>query len=76
MNESVTSMIATPGGISHHHHPADNAPAENESSMMRPHEIAFAGPYPRIDSVVSDRIASAIIRTAFANRIGNTLGST
>ena len=65
-----------PGGISHHHQPAESAPAVNDSSMIRPHEIALGSPRPRIASVVSDRIASATISTAFANNTGNTFGRT
>jgi DNA-binding IclR family transcriptional regulator len=41
VSASVTSTIAMPGGISHHHQPAESAPALNDSSMMRPQEIVL-----------------------------------
>ena len=34
VNDSVTIMIATPGGMSHHHQPADIAPAVNDALIV------------------------------------------
>ena len=76
MNASTTSTTATPGGTNHAHLPRVSAPASNDSSRIRPQDQVSRGPTPRNDSVVSRKIAAAMVSVVLASTSPNTLGST
>src|ERR1022692_81795 len=72
----TTTMIATPGAISHNWLPAAPPPVKNASFSISPQDGRSGSPRPRNDSVVSARIVPATVRMGLASSSGMTLGST
>src|SRR5580658_1374178 len=73
---STTIRIAKPGGRMYHQAPAVTAPWLKAWLIIEPQETSVGLPSPRKVSVVSERIALAIVRVPETRMNGMTLGST
>jgi hypothetical protein len=73
---STTQTMASPGGISAHHAPADMALRPNAKFSICPQLIRVGSPRPMKASVDSSRMAREMTNTMLASISGSTWGST
>ena len=71
---STTQTIASPGGMSAHHAPAETAPRSKAKFSIWPQLMTVGSPSPRKASVDSDRIARLMTSTMLASMSGSTAG--
>jgi hypothetical protein len=71
---STTSRMHNPGGTRYHQAPMEAAPWVKAASSIDPQETRSGSPSPRKARVVSDRMATATIRTVLAKISGTVLG--